>query len=360
MAFLRFTRDKRGYESTFLLQNSLQAGKVRSRVLYWFRTPPNVKVGRAVLDEEAIRLIEEANPDIDIEWDKVLKAKPPARPAKGPDRGERSRRRPRDGSPDQRPRTAAQPVRASRSTSAAAESPDDAPKAAKRSRRGRRRGASASVEPTAATVESPSEIVPGPAVDAPPVASLAEIADVAPVVEVAEVDDDALPRPDPDELLDASVPDAVGLADEADEPDESDGGAGRDEPRPHPVAALVGSEGHARLQARYAELLARISERVTDPTRRDELRTEAEGLDPDGWVTVAEARAALETFDARYTEFRNRLGRRRRRSRRGGRRRRGGAGADAQRVAASTDAAEPGNAAVESAPPETDEPDGNR
>ena len=45
------------------------------RILYWFRTPPGVKVGRPALDEEAIRWIEEHNPDIEFDWPKILEAK---------------------------------------------------------------------------------------------------------------------------------------------------------------------------------------------------------------------------------------------------------------------------------------------
>jgi hypothetical protein len=54
-------------------------GRSRSRVLYWFRTPPGVKVGRAALDPEAIRLIEERNPDVVFDWPRILKGE--GRPA---------------------------------------------------------------------------------------------------------------------------------------------------------------------------------------------------------------------------------------------------------------------------------------
>jgi hypothetical protein len=48
-------------------------GRTRSRILYWFRTPPGVRVGRAPLDEEAIRLIEQYNADIHFDWPRILK-----------------------------------------------------------------------------------------------------------------------------------------------------------------------------------------------------------------------------------------------------------------------------------------------
>jgi hypothetical protein len=51
-------------------------------VLYWFRTPPGVKVGRAALDEDALRRIEAQNPDLEFDWPKILKGggAPPPEP----------------------------------------------------------------------------------------------------------------------------------------------------------------------------------------------------------------------------------------------------------------------------------------
>ena len=88
MPFLRFSRDKRGYENTFLCHTFRRGGQPRLRVLYWFRTPPDVKVGRLALDPGAIRAIEESNPDLKFEWDKILKVKPPPPP---PDYGREGR-----------------------------------------------------------------------------------------------------------------------------------------------------------------------------------------------------------------------------------------------------------------------------
>ena len=69
-------------------------GRARQRILYWFRTPPGVKVGRPALDEEAIRWIEEHNPDIEFDWPKILEAQPPPRrrPKTRRDRGAATRR----------------------------------------------------------------------------------------------------------------------------------------------------------------------------------------------------------------------------------------------------------------------------
>jgi hypothetical protein len=73
---LRFTRDERGYEHTFLVHTTGRRGRERSRVLYWFRSPPAVRVGRPALDSAAIRAIEEANPGIAFDWPTILEARP--------------------------------------------------------------------------------------------------------------------------------------------------------------------------------------------------------------------------------------------------------------------------------------------
>ena len=44
----------------------------RPRILYWYRTAPGVVVGRAPLDEDAIRAIEEQHPDIEFDWPAIL------------------------------------------------------------------------------------------------------------------------------------------------------------------------------------------------------------------------------------------------------------------------------------------------
>jgi hypothetical protein len=49
-------------------------------VLYWYRSPPHIKVGRPALDEEAIRTLEQTNPDIVFDWSAILDARPEAEP----------------------------------------------------------------------------------------------------------------------------------------------------------------------------------------------------------------------------------------------------------------------------------------
>jgi hypothetical protein len=69
----------------------------------------------------------------------------------------------------------------------------------------------------------------------------------------------------------------------------------------------------SRLRARHAEVLARISEKVTDTARRDQLKSDAERLNPDTWVTDAEVTAGLESYETVFESLRAVVGRRRKR-----------------------------------------------
>lgn len=68
----------------------------RTRILYWFRTPPGVRVGRAPLDEETVRLLEDHHPDIQFDWPQIL-------------RGDDEKEPPYPGPPPTRPVDAAPP-----------------------------------------------------------------------------------------------------------------------------------------------------------------------------------------------------------------------------------------------------------
>jgi hypothetical protein len=206
-------------------------GKSRSRILYWFRTPPGVRVGRSALDEDAIRLLEEYNPDVEFDWTRILKAppesapEPPARP-RASGRGEERRREDRQQPPASRPA-----------------------------------------------------------------------------------------EPDPITEIEAAAIEAI-------EPESSEAGAdvvGAD--APSPALARLGPEGLIRLRARYAELMTRIGQRISDQVRQDELKSRAERLNPDNWVTDQEVSQGLDAYEATFEEIRAVIGRprKRRRRRRGSR-----------------------------------------
>ena len=67
MPFLKFSRDKRGYENYYLFD-----GKGRPRLLFWFRTPPQVKVGRAPFSADVRAMIEAQNPGLQFDWARIM------------------------------------------------------------------------------------------------------------------------------------------------------------------------------------------------------------------------------------------------------------------------------------------------
>lgn len=292
MPYIRFSRDRRGYEHTYIMHAAARRGKKQARLLYWFRTPPNVKVGRAPLDEEAIRAIEEHNPDLTFDWTRILEARPAPAPVAEPARGGARRRREREPAPAARPAG------------------------------GRTASRGAPAPPVARPVEPP----PAPPALAEPPEPVVET--VAPPIARLEV---RQPVGEPVSPLPESA-------------------------RPVPAEELVGAEGLARLRTRYAEVQARITERDGEADRLEQLRREAERLNPDAWVTLGEARQGLEEFETVFEELRRAVGRRRR-SRRGGvrRSRRRRALAEARRDGTAAGEGEAGAAEARSAAVHPDE-----
>ena len=257
MPYLRFSRDKRGYENTYVLHAGGVRGKARPRMLYWFRTPPNVKVGRLPLDPDAIRAVEDNNPDVTFDWNKMLKVR--ATPRVGAetqtDRGGRKRPRRAPTSPPRPSEVAKEVAETEREPTDAV---DDAPGSAARA-------------------------IPG------------------------------------DELaVDPQLLEAKAHLGDAEEPGNGADGvaAGIDSLAQHPVVTLMGHETLARLRARYAELQARISEKLTEPADLEAMQTRAEALNPDRWTTVEAAVSGIERFEADVETIKAQLGRRPPRSRR--------------------------------------------
>jgi hypothetical protein len=69
--FLRVIRDKRGYETTYLMHLYREGPRQRSKILYVFRTPGGVRVGRDPLEPDVLRQIEAQYPDIAFNWPMV-------------------------------------------------------------------------------------------------------------------------------------------------------------------------------------------------------------------------------------------------------------------------------------------------
>ena len=209
--------------------------------LYWFRTPPGVKVGRAALDDDALRRIEKLNPEITFDWPRILKGQgTPATESRPPFEARRQRPDNRRPTPPQAPAPAA-PLQPLEETPASA------------------------LTETGIEGETPG-------------------ADSDDVLSAAEVT--------PEEI---SAPPAA--------------------------LAKLGAEGIQRLRSRYAEILVRITERTADPERREELKWQADRLNPDSWVTAEDVAQALEQYETVLASLGDAVGQRRRRKRRGSRQR---------------------------------------
>jgi hypothetical protein len=70
MPFLRQTRDKRGYECTYVMHAYRPASPEgsRTRVLYMFRSPAHLRLGRHPLDAEVMEALERTHPDLSFDW----------------------------------------------------------------------------------------------------------------------------------------------------------------------------------------------------------------------------------------------------------------------------------------------------
>jgi hypothetical protein len=65
-------RDKRGYETTYLMHWYREGHRQRSRILYVFRTPGGVRVGREPLEADVLQDIESLHPEIAFDWKSVV------------------------------------------------------------------------------------------------------------------------------------------------------------------------------------------------------------------------------------------------------------------------------------------------
>jgi hypothetical protein len=107
--FLRVVRDKRGYETTYLMHWYREGPRQRSRILYMFRTPGGVRVGRDPFDQQVRREIEAQYPDIAFEWDIVRENQQVVEPLEQ-QRRRRARRDEVDAVAPPPPAAAAEPV----------------------------------------------------------------------------------------------------------------------------------------------------------------------------------------------------------------------------------------------------------
>ena len=242
MPFLRLTRDRRGFENTFLMHADRPGD--RPRLLYWYRTAPGIMLGRAALDEDAIRTIEEQHPDIDFDWPAIIalsEVMTPEEEAPAPRPPQQQRR-------DKKPR-------------------------------GRDRDRDQGREEYKVIAEPAEDVVPALDPDAVAVRSA-----------FAPPDAEALRRDDRDDQSSVAVEPAAqvdprGLVDE-----------------------LAGREIAGRLRARYAEIVARIESLDLDGAAREAWLARAEAIDPDGWESPEAVLRGVSNADAMFEKLKKELG----------------------------------------------------
>jgi hypothetical protein len=111
--FIRYARDKKGYECTCVMHAYRPAsGPQRVSVLYLFRSPAHLRVGRQPLDEEVVESLEHTHPDLSFDW-VALRKEPTEVRTERPDKFDRweraGRTRDRRGERPPAPRPPAEP-----------------------------------------------------------------------------------------------------------------------------------------------------------------------------------------------------------------------------------------------------------
>lgn len=238
MPFVRYARDRRGYETLYVMHAFENGdGRARPRVLYACRSVPYARVGRAPLDESVQRRIQTAYPALEFDWPRLLK--------------EAAASAPRPEKPDKR----------------------DEP----RKGRGREKGRKARPQPQV-QVDQPR----------------------------------AEPRPPAEEPTPTQTPTPTPAQRSAPEP-EAEAVPVSFEIGPlfvdpaWPVVDLIGEGRALVLRGRYVEIAHRVLSRVADEAEQGRLLAEAARLNPEGWKTADEARAAVDGFDAAYDALAARL-----------------------------------------------------
>jgi len=293
----------------------IEAGGTRrrgrgQRLLYWFRTPPGVRVGRTPIDEEAMRLLEQNNPDVQFDWARLLKeAAPDPAPRRDRERDERDLRiRERRERRDQRGTPRSQQERPPQTSAAAAPpmmppSPESAAEQAIADRRAAEHAEYAERQRTAAEHAEYAER--GRTAAAYTAAEHAEYADrertAAEYTEYADTEGTA-----------AQHAEYAGTA--ADVAGTSESAAATTEPST-PASERLGVGGVQRLRSRYQDILTRLAQKedLEEPVRI-ELKRSAERLNPDAWRTPEEVAAALEGYEAVFEYLRSVVGRHSRRA----------------------------------------------
>ena len=225
----------------------------RPRILYWYRTAPGVVQGRAPLDEDAIRTIEDQHPDIEFDWPAILALSEvmtpeDETPAPQPHRNKEKKRSAFVRENKREPRR------------------DD-----------RAEGPAGAVEQPveSETNREPESVEP---VEPAPV----------PAVEPAE---SAYAREESGELRRDHAGAAFGRVGEP------------VEPRNRLLEELAGREIGSRLRARHADIVARIDDLDVDGSEKDALFKRAEALDPELWMTPEAVLEGVRNADTLFEKL---------------------------------------------------------
>jgi hypothetical protein len=235
------------------------------RILYFFRTPPSIRVGREAIDPEAMRMLEEHNPEVSFDWGRLLKQGAQGSTGSSGSSGSGSA-----GSRDER----------------------------RRQRREQRHRGEQSAPPAMATgsvtrLEAvPTEPETGSAPESEMDSAPTDEGYARGTVEVAQL----AANPEPQEPREPGEPEEPG------EPGEPDSAV------PARFSRL-GPDTLRRLRARYADLKERIAARPAEDAERAELMTRVERLNPDAWLTEGEVGHALEEYEAVFESIRPLVGR---------------------------------------------------
>lgn len=269
MPFVRYARDRRGYETLYVMHafdggspgNTGTSRNARVRVLYACRTVPYAKVGRMTIDESVQRRIETAYPSLTFEWTRLLKeaAQSAPRPERTDPRQEQRKARGKKKREPQEP----QQVRQVRQVREVRE-----------------------VRPPVAEVPTPEGVETAELLDPDQAIEAADILPLEPVTELVEWNGAETVEPIEPEVLE--IPRL-----------EID--------RAWPIVDVAGPDRALVLRARYIELASKILSRVDDPSARRRLFREAGRLNPEDWTTADEARKGLETFETVYATLAEQL-----------------------------------------------------
>ena len=247
-----------------------------------------MRVGRAAIDEDAIRLLERHNPDVQFDWPRLMKEAAPE-PAPRRYRDGREGREGRDGREGRERRERREPRGGQRprpmETSAVAVPPLQTPDAAEEMQALAEAAEARATEHAAALSAELAE---------------AETSDFR-ATEYAEATEQQAT-----ESAEDTEQQAANRAPANPEPEN----LGTREPENLSAAALrLGADGVIRLRARYLDIVARLDEKPLEDAARAELRAAAERLNPDTWRTADEVALALEQYETVFESLRTVVGR---------------------------------------------------